>query len=75
MPEYKDIERDFEEDYWHYYPYFKFKKQDEGKSQSNIQSSGSPRKSKVEELHRKVGRDVFSVIKSHLHHDRYAPIV
>lgn len=23
IPEYKDIEMDFEEDYWHYYPYFK----------------------------------------------------
>lgn len=25
MPEYKDIQADFEDDYWHYYPYFKIK--------------------------------------------------
>lgn len=26
VPDYKDIELDFEEDYWHHYPYFKFSK-------------------------------------------------
>lgn len=70
MPDYKDIEMDFEEDYWHYYPYFRLKKQD-----AQPKESSSPRKVKVNELHKKVGMDVFSVIKNHLHHDRYAPIV
>jgi hypothetical protein len=63
QPEYRTIENDFEEDYWHYYPYFKIKKRDTKK-----EGPETPAK--------KVGgMGVFSVIKNRLHHDRYAPMV
>lgn len=52
---------DFEEDYWHHYPYFKLKKRDENALQNDSSSprTNSPRKSKVDELHKKMGMDVF----------------
>jgi hypothetical protein len=71
-PQYKNIENDFEEDYWHNYPYFKLKKREENSDQNG---TISPRKEKVDQLKKKMGLDGFSVIKNHLHHDLYSPIV
>ena len=72
-PLYKEIEMEFDQDYWHHYPYFKIQKR---KSESGQDmATTSPRKSKIMELRKKMNMDVFSVIKNHLHHDRYSPMV
>ena len=45
-------------------------------NQSNSESEeGSPRREKILEMRKKSGMNIFSVIKAHLHHDRYSPIV
>lgn len=59
QPEYRSIENDFDQDYWHYYPYFKIKKR-------------GPKKEEPSSPNKKMGMGLFSVIKNRLHHDRYA---
>ena len=74
-PTYHEIEMEFDEDYWHHYPYFKVSKKTSASGKDVVDSQLSPRKSKVLELRKKMRMDVFSVIKEHLHHDRYSPVV
>lgn len=74
-PTYKEVEADMEDDYWHHYPYFKVYKKQKSTVDSESESDISPRRQKVVEMRQKMNLNIFSVIKAHLHHDRYSPIV